>query len=179
MIRDSIAAAAGLEEAIAATAPVAPAPLRAEVTTLVRRLDHERLPDALVKFGQQVGHPSCDLVVAALSLAARLEASDLSSLLSRLAESARDEARMRVRVEVGRTRIRTATSVIVGVVLAAVTLLAVANRGYLDAYDTAAGQVVLAVVGAVFGTGGWLLTRMAVIEMPERFVARVGQVAGS
>jgi tight adherence protein B len=95
-----------------------------------------------------------------------------------LAESARDEARMRVRVEVGRTRVRTATSVIVGVVLAAVVLLAVANRGYLDAYDTAGGQVVLAAVGAVFGTGGWLLTKMAAIEMPERFVARVGQVTG-
>lgn len=179
MVRDSIAAAAGLEEAITATAPVAPVPVRAAVTTLVRRLDHERLPAALVKFGREVAHPSCDLVVAALTLAARLEANDLSSLLSRLADSARDDARMRIRIEVGRTRIRTATTVIVGVVCAAVVLLAVGNRGYLSAYNSAAGQAMLAVVGGVFFTGGWLLKRMSSIELPERFVARADPAVAS
>ena len=173
MVRDSIAAAAGLEEAITATATVAPMPLRSHVRALVRRLDHERLPDALERFGQDVAHPSCDLVVAALTLAARLEASDLSSLLSRLAEAARDDARMRIRIEVGRTRIRTATSVIVGVVFAGVIFLTVASRGYLDVYDTGTGQVALAVVAGVFLTGGWLLKRMSAIEVPERFVARL------
>src|SRR3546814_5847459 len=47
MIRDSIVAASGLEEAIVATAPVAPTPIASEVRTLVRRLEHQRLPDAL------------------------------------------------------------------------------------------------------------------------------------
>jgi hypothetical protein len=32
----------------------------------------------------------------------------------------------------------------------------------------------LAVVGGIFATGGWLLTRMAEIELPERFTARAG-----
>src|SRR3546814_20690235 len=41
MIRDSIVAASGLEEAIVATAPVAPTPLASEVRTLFRRL-HDR-----------------------------------------------------------------------------------------------------------------------------------------
>ena len=45
-------------------------------------------------------------------IAARLEASDLASLLSRRAEATRGDARMRIRVEVGRTRVRTATKVI-------------------------------------------------------------------
>lgn len=174
MIRDSIAAASGLEEAVAATAPVAPKPIAAEVHTLVRRLDHHRLSDALVAFGEDLDHPSGDLVVAALVIASRMEAADLSSLLCRLADATRGEARMRIRVEVGRTRVRTATKVIVGVVVAAVLFLAVVNRSYLEVYDSPGGQLVLAVVIGIFTAGGWLLTRMAEIEQPERFTARAG-----
>lgn len=172
MIRDSIVAASGLEEAIVATAPVAPPAIQSEVRTMVHRLDHQRLPDALIAFGNDLNHPSGDLVVASLVLASRMEASDLSGLLTRLAEATRGEARMRIRVEVGRTRVRTATKVIVGVVIAAVLFLAVANAEYLDVYDSPGGQFVLLVVGGVFALGGWLLTRMAAIEMPERFTAR-------
>ncbi|MGE3449551.1 MAG: type II secretion system F family protein [Microbacteriaceae bacterium] len=174
MIRDSIVAASGLEEAIVATATVAPSPIAPEVRTLVRRLEHTRLPDALVAFGEDLDHPSGDLVVAALVIASRLEASDLSGLLSRLAEAARGEARMRIRVEVGRTRVRTATKVIVGVVIAAVAFLAVVNRSYLTVYDSIGGQMMLAVVGGIFALGGWLLTRMAEIDLPQRFTARAG-----
>lgn len=174
MIRDSIVAASGLEEAIVATAPVAPAPIATEVRTMVRRLDHQRLPEALAAFGDDLDHPSGDLVVAALVIASRMEASDLSGLLSRLAEATRGDARMRIRVEVGRTRVRTATKVIVGVVIAAVVFLAIANREYLTVYDSFGGQIMLAIVGAIFAIGGWLLTRMADIELPERFTARAG-----
>jgi len=172
MIRDSIVAASGLEEAIVATASVAPPAIASEVRALVHRLNHQRLPDALIAFGHDLHHPSGDLVVAALVIAARMEASDLSSLLSRLAEATRGEARMRIRVEVGRTRVRTATKVIVGVVIAAVLFLAVANRDYLTVYDSPGGQIMLAVIGGVFALGGWLLTRMASIDLPERFTAR-------
>lgn len=172
MIRDSIVAASGLEEAIVATAAVAPTPIASEVRTMAHRLSHQRLPDALVAFGKDLQHPSGDLVVTALVIASRMEASDLSGLLSRLAEATRGEARMRIRVEVGRTRVRTATKIIVGVVATAVVFLAVVNRDYLAVYNTAAGQIVLAAVGAVFAVGGWLLVRMADIEMPERFTAR-------
>lgn len=177
LIRDSIAAASGLEEAITATAPIAPAAIRREVALLVTRLRHSSLPDALAAFGDDVRHPSADLVVAALTIAARMEASDLSSLLSRLADSIRGEARMRIRVEVGRARVRTAAKIIVGVVIATVVLLAGLNREYLEPYGTALGQVVLLVVAGIFATGGWLLVRMAGIELPERFSARTREAA--
>lgn len=172
MVRDSIAAASGLEEAIHATAPVAPAAIRREVRLLVSRLERHPLVQALTAFGEDLAHPSGDLVVAALTIAARTEASDLSSLLSRLAEAIRGEARMRIRVEVGRTQVRTASKVIVGVVGATIALLAVMDREYLSAYASPGGQVVLLIVGAIFALGGWLLVKMAEIEMPERFSAR-------
>lgn len=177
MVRDSIVAASGIEEAITATGPVPPEPIAPEVRQLVRRLDHLGLPEALAAFGRDVQHPSADLVVASLVIAARTEASDLSNLLSRLADAIRDDARMRVRVEVGRTRVRTAAKVIVGVVSATVVLLAIANRDYLTAYDGPVGQVVLAVAGGLFLLGGWLLDRMATVSLPERFNARAEAMA--
>lgn len=172
MVRDSIAAASGLEEAIIATAPVAPAAIAGEVRLLVRRLERHSLTDALAAFGEDMAHPSADLVVAALSIAARMEASDLTGLLSRLAEAIRGEARMRIRVEVGRTRVRTATKVIVGVVAATVAFLALLNGDYLATYATPGGQLVLLVVAAIFATGGWLLVHMAALDLPDRFSAR-------
>lgn len=174
MVRDSITAASGLEEAISATAAVAPAAIRREVKLLVSRLERQSLAPSLIAFGQDLAHPSGDLVVAALTIAARTEASDLSSLLSRLADAIRGEARMRIRVEVGRTRVRTASKVILGVVVATITLLALLNRDYLEVYGDAAGQVALLVIGGIFGLGGWLLVRMGELDMPERFTARSG-----
>ena len=174
MVRDSITAASGLEEAISATAAVAPAAIRREVKLLVSRLERQSLAPSLIAFGQDLAHPSGDLVVAALTIAARTEASDLSSLLSRLADAIRGEARMRIRVEVGRTRVRTASKVILGVVVATITLLALLNRDYLEVYGDAAGQMALLVIGGIFGLGGWLLVRMGELDMPERFTARSG-----
>lgn len=174
MVRDAIGAAAGLEEALTATASISPEPLRPAVATLVARLQREPLASSLVAFGDEVRHPSADLVVAALTIAARMEASDLTGLLTRLADAIRGDARMRIRVEVGRARIRTATKVIVGVVGATVVLLTAFNRGYLAAYDTFGGQLVLAVVAAIFAGGGVLLDRMAALQIPDRFSARAG-----
>lgn len=176
MIRDSIAAASGLEEAIVATGSVAPEPIRPEVQRLTARLRHAPLAQALEAFRDEVAHPSADLVVAALTIAAKMEASDLTGLLSRLADSIRGEARMRIRVDVGRTRVRTATKVIVGVVAATVVLLTVLNRQYLAAYDSIGGQFVLIVVASVFALGGWLLVRMAELDLPDRFTARRTEV---
>ena len=96
----------------------------------------------------------------------------MTGLLSRLAEAIRGEARMRVRIEVGRTRVRTATKVIVGVVGATIVLLTVLNRSYLVAYNSAGGQIVLLLVGGIFAVGGWLLLHMAELDLPERFSAR-------
>jgi Flp pilus assembly protein TadB len=171
-VRDTMAAAAGLEEALTATAVAPPAPIASAVQRLAERLRHQRLTDALAAFGDELDHPSSDLVVAALTIAARMEAADLGSLLSRLAESIRDDATMRVKVEVGRQRLRTSAKIILGSVAATVVMLMVLNRSYLDAYDSPAGQAVLAVVGGVFAGGSWLMARMSDIDLPERFVPR-------
>lgn len=172
MIRDNMAGAAGLEQALMATATVAPLPIATEVKRFARRLEDLPLPDALAVLGDELDHPSADIVVAALANAARMEGRDLGALLSRLAESIRGDVRMRLRVEVGRARIRTSARIVVAVTVFTIVFMYVFSRPLLDVYDTAAGQMWLLVILAIFGLGGWMLNHYSQIEMPERFSAR-------
>ena len=170
MLRDTMAGSAGLEQAIIATAPLAPSPIRGEVATLAVRLEGERLGPALRAFADDVADPTCDLVVAALVLAAEHQAQRLGELLGSLAAAARDQATMRLRVEAGRARTRTSVKVIVGTTGALVAGLALFNRGYLAPYDTAVGQLVLVLVGAVFATAFVWLSRMTRPVQVSRFL---------
>lgn len=70
MLRDTIASHAGLQEAIAVSARVAPAPIRAEVQALAIRAERETLSAALRRFAADIEDPVADLVVASLVIAA-------------------------------------------------------------------------------------------------------------
>jgi hypothetical protein len=176
MLRDTMAGAAGLEQAIVATAAVAPLPIRAEVATLAVRLEGERLAPALRGFADEVADPTMDLVVAALVLAAEHQASRLGELLGSLAQAARDQATMRLRVEAGRARSRTSVKVVVGVTAGLALGLAVLNRSYLAPYDSALGQLVLLLVGAMFAGAFVWLSHMTRPSAPERFLARANEL---
>ena len=172
MLRDTMAGSAGLEQAVVATATLAPLAIRAEVATLAVRLEGERLAPALRAFADEVADPTCDLVVAALVLAAEHQAQRLGELLGSLAAAARDQATMRLRVEAGRARTRTSVKVIVGATGVLVASLALFNRGYLAPYDTATGQLVLVLVGAVFATAFVWLARMTRPAQVDRFLTK-------
>lgn len=172
LIRDNMAGASGLEQALMASVGVCPAAIAAEVGRFGRRLDHEPLGDALAALGDDLNHPSADLVVAALANAARMEGRDIGALLSRLAESIRADVRMRLRVEVGRARIRTSARIVIGVTGFTMVFLYLSAPSLLAAYDTLAGQVWLALVFAIFALGLWLMDIYSQIEMPQRFSAR-------
>lgn len=171
MLRDTIAGAAGLEQAISATAPVAPPPIREAVVRLANRLERDRLASALRAFADEVADPTCDLVVAALVLASEHQAHRLGELLASLAQSARDQATMRLRVEAGRARTRTSVRVIVCVTLGLALGLALLNQTYLEPYDTVLGQLVLLAVGGVFAAAFAWLARMTRPALPERLLA--------
>ena len=57
MLRDTMAGAAGLEQAIIASAAVAPLPVRRSVATLAARLEHDRLAPALRVVRRGPGRP--------------------------------------------------------------------------------------------------------------------------
>jgi len=172
MLRDTIAAAAGLEQAIGATGPIAPRSIAPQVSRLAARLEFESLPDSLRRFADEVNHPTCDFVVAGLVIAAEKEAREIGALLSQLAETARDEAKMRTRVWIDRARTRTSVRVIALCVLLFAGGLLVLNRSYLTPYDDLKGQLMLLVIGAIFAGSFVAMDRMGRIELPDRFIAR-------
>lgn len=172
MLRDTMAGAAGLEQAIAASAPVAPPPIRREVVELAARAERDRLGPALRAFADDLSDPIVDLVVAALLLAGEHQAGRLGELLGSLAASARDQATMRLRVEAGRARTRTAVKVIVGITTGLALFLAVLNHGYLSPYSTPAGQLVLLAVGGLFAAGFAWMARMTRPQPLSRLLRR-------
>lgn len=172
MIRDTMAGASGLEESLIQTAAVGPAAIRPHLQTFALRLRHQPLDVALDGLAADLNHSSADLIVASLAAAARLEARDLGGLLARLAEAIRGDVRMRVRVEVGRTRIRTSARIAVATTAATVVFLYLFARHLLEPYDTSTGQVWLVVVMAVFFGAGVMLSHFSRLEVPERFTLR-------
>jgi tight adherence protein B len=170
MLRDVTAAGAGLQEALAATAPVAPAPIRTEAQALAVRLERDRLVPALLGFADAVADPMADLVVAALVTAATEQTRRLSDLLGTLAQAIRDQAAMRLRVEAGRARTRATAKAVAAIALAAAVGFVVFDRGFLRPYDTALGQVVIGLIGACFAGAFWLLARMGRPATPPRLL---------
>ncbi len=170
MIRDTMAAAAGIEEAITSTAEVAPLPIRGEVQRLAARLERERFVPTLRAFADELADPTADLVVTALVLATERQARDLTGLLDSLARSARAEASMRLRVDAGRSRARTAVRVVTGTTVGFALLLVVFSRDFLSPYDDALGQAWLMVVGLLFSGAIWKLDQMAEIPGPPRLL---------
>lgn len=179
MLRDTLAGAHGLEQAIATTAAVAPTAIRDDLLLLTARLPSEPLPSTLRRLADELADPTADLVVAALIIAAEGSSRDLGVLLGSLAEAARDEAAMRRRVEATRARARTTVQIVTGLtVLLAAGLLAFSG-GYLDPYGDPLGQAVLAFIAGLFGTSLWWLARMARYQAPERLLAPAPSASGA
>jgi Flp pilus assembly protein TadB len=171
MLRDTLAGAAGLTQALVATAPIAPRPLRSQLTALTARLNAGvAIVPALAQLGDEVDDPALDTVIACLVMAATERAQRLSDLLGALAASTRDEVSMRLGVEASRASSRTAVRMITGFSFALLALMAVFARAYLSPYDTAEGQLVLAIVGSLYGLGLWLMTIMVRPEPATRLL---------
>jgi len=170
-LRDTMAGAAGLQEAIVATAPLAPAPIRAAIQALALRARREALAPLLVTLADELADPTADLVCSALVLAAAGDGTDLGEVLSALAESARDEATMRRFIDASRARTRTAVRAITGITVGSVVLLFLFAHRYLAPYSSVSGQLVLAICFACYGAGIFLLVRMSRERAPERLLS--------
>lgn len=150
MLRDTISAHAGLREAIALTASVAPAPIRTEVRALAVQSEREPIAVALRRFARDVEDPVADLIVAALVLAADRQAQRLAELLSRIATTAREQTTMRQRIETGRARTYASSRALVTITLCLAVGLLVFSPKFMAPYRTFTGQLVLTGIGAVF-----------------------------
>jgi Flp pilus assembly protein TadB len=172
-LRDTIAGAVGLEQAIPASARAAAPVLRPHLDALVDRLRaRSPLPEALQHLADEIDDASADIIVAALILNARLRGPGLRQVLGALAKSAREEVDMRQRVMAQRASTRRSVQIVVAVSIAFVLGLSIFNRDFVEPYGTAVGQLVLACVCGLFALGFWWLRKLSTIETPERFLVR-------
>ncbi|WP_053207463.1 type II secretion system F family protein [Jiangella muralis] len=178
-LRDTIAGAVGLEQAIPATVYAAAPSIQPQLRLLADRLRIRMpMPEALERFADDLDDASADLVVSALILNARLRGPGLRQVLSSLADSARAELDMRQRVMAGRASTRRSVQIVVGVSLFFMIGLSIINRDFVEPYNSPAGQIVLGVVIGIFAIGFLWMRRLAKFEMPARFLvtAEPGEV---
>jgi Flp pilus assembly protein TadB len=174
-LRDTIAGAVGLEQAIPSSLRAAAPSLREPLARLVDRL-HTRMPmpDALRRFADDLDDPGADLIVAALIINSRLRGPGLRDLLSGLSGSVREELDMRRKINADRRSTRRSVQIVVLVAVAVALLLAVFNHGYVQIYDGALGQAVLLVVAALYAAGFFWLRKLAHFDAPGRLLAEPG-----
>lgn len=174
MLRDTLAAASGLNQAIAATAPIGPELIRPQLSALALRLElGERLPHALRLFVDELSDPTADLVCAALIQAERRQAGRLAELLGTLARAAREQAMTRTRIAVGRAKIRSQVRVVLGTVLVLAAGMLLFAPEWLAPYRTLQGQVVLVGIAGWIAGSLWWLIRLGRLPEPERTLAAV------
>lgn len=167
-LRDTMAASAGLQEALRTSARVAPAPIRTEVRDLALRLQHQTTASALRHFASDMRHPLADLVVASLVLAASRHGGSLQSVLLMTAKAARDSAAMLRHVEAGRARIYSQARLAGWVSFLMIAFLIVTQRDFVQPFDTFLGQIVLLFVGGAFFGAGVAVYRMSRPTDPHR-----------
>jgi tight adherence protein B len=165
----TLRAAAGIEQTILQTAAVAPAEIRPELNRLAEALRAGiRLPDALRAFAADLADPTADMVVNVLLQAAQYQARDIATGLSGVGRAARRQASSRLRVATGRSRTRTSTRIVICVVLISVVLLTMFARDFLAPYGSAVGQLILAVLGAMFaGALVWMVRTGRIPDLPR------------
>jgi Flp pilus assembly protein TadB len=170
-LRDTIAGAVGLEQAIPASIRVADASIREPLTRLVDRL-HTRVPMhvALRRFAEDLDDPSADMIIAALIINSRLRGPGLRDLLGALADSVREELDMRRKVNSSRRSTRRSVQIVIAVSVLMAVGLAVLDHAFLQPYDSAFGQLVLAVIVGIYALGIIWLRKLARFDMPQRLL---------
>ena len=170
-LRDTIAGAVGLEQAIPASVRVADASIREPLLRLVDRL-HTRMPMhlALRRFAGDLDDSSADMIIAALIINSRLRGPGLRDLLGALADSVREELDMRRKVNSSRRSTRRSVQIVIAVSVLMAVGLAVLDRSFLQPYDSVVGQIVLAVVVVIYGLGIWGLRKLARFDSPNRLL---------
>ena len=171
MLHSTLAASAGLNQAIMATAPMSPGPIRPATMALAGRLQAGMYGrDALIQFADEVADPSTDRVVCALILASSSRAQRLGDLLGALADSTREDVAARLRIETSRASSRSGIRTVIVFSVAFAAALAVLARSYLSPFGSPTGQVILVAIGALYTAGLMLMVRMAKPPAPVRLL---------
>jgi Flp pilus assembly protein TadB len=169
-LSDMLTASRGLEEALEASARTAPAGIAEPVTALARRLSARTGTEAALRaFADDIADPAADRIAAALIIATGHRGGGVREVLNALAVMLARDVAARRDIEAERAVHRTTVRWI-AVFILAFTAFAAANRAYSAPFGTLAGELVLALVAALYAVGlGWL-HRLGTMPAPGRFL---------
>ena len=171
MLQGTLAASAGLSQAIIATADLSPGPIRPATVQLAAQIRSGVHPrEALLHFAEEIGDPCADRVVCSLLLAFTSRAQRLGELLHALAESTREEVALRLRIETSRASVRSGVRTVVVFSAGFAVLLSIVARSYLAPFGSTSGQLVLLVVGGLYAGGLTLMVALARPPAPVRLL---------
>lgn len=171
-LRDTIAGAVGLEQALDHSVDVASASIRPALVRLQGQM-RARVPlqVALDGLANDLDDRSADLVVAAFKLSAQLRGEGLGAALTALAESTRQELELRRHIEEGRKKIRRTARHMITIAAVIAAAMALGARQYVEPYRSTTGQVVLLIVLGLIAAGLAWLRSASVLREPARILA--------
>lgn len=170
-LKDVSTTGQGLQQAIITTVATAPEQIGEEVRTLAARLRagwNGRI--ALLAFADDLGDPVADQVVAALILHLSDRGERMGEVLGAIAHGAAAEVATRREVEAKRTQPRFAVRFLTGMTLL-ILGYGLVNPAYMRPYGTPLGQIVMAVLGALFVSLLVWVRAMSLPPRPARFLA--------
>jgi Flp pilus assembly protein TadB len=170
-LSDLLSASRGLEDALEASARNAPEAIATPVTRLAYGLAARTGSDAALRaFADEIDDPAGDRIVAALIIATGRRGGAVGDVLRTLAEQLARDVASRRDIEAERAEHRTTVKWVLGIVIA-FTVFSVLNRGFSAPFGTLTGQVVLAMIGALYLAGLAWLQRLGNIDAPGRFLS--------
>jgi Flp pilus assembly protein TadB len=169
-VSDMLTASRGLEDALEASARSAPAAIAAAVDSLARGLATRSGTEAALRaFATEINDPAGDRIAAALIIATGRRGGGVRDVLNSLAVLLARDVAVRREIEADRSQHRTTVKWLVAFVLG-FTLFAVLNRSYSAPYGTATGELVLALVVALYFGGLAWLHHLGTMPAPGRFL---------
>lgn len=173
-LSDLLAASRGLEDALQTSARTAPAAIEPAVTALGRRMAARTGTEAALRaFAADVDDPAGDRIAAALIIATGQRGGAVRDVLNALAVMLARDVATRREIEADRAQHRTTVKWLTLFVLG-FTVFAVLNRSYAVPYETVPGQVVMALVTALYSGGLCWLHHLGSVPVRGRFLAGPG-----
>ena len=174
-VRDVLIAGEQPIGAIVSTVDACPPMIRPQVRRLAAGLGRQDPDLVFRRFADELDDPLGDLVAAGLSIAVRRGARTVP-VLTALAEQARQQVDRRRLIEAERAPARREVQVLALIMGGLVVALLLFGRStYLDAYDTAAGQVFLSLALLGYTALVVRVQRLSAFPRPGRFLTVHGR----
>ncbi|MDO5494309.1 MAG: type II secretion system F family protein [bacterium] len=160
----------GLEEAVRSSLASTPPAIKPEMGRLVARLEAgQPIEPAVRLWADEMNDATSDLVAGALIMGSRTRKGGLSRALAELADAVADQTRVIQQIEAERAGPR-ATVQWVTVITIGLLGFVVLNPAFGEAYRTALGQLVLAIVATAYLGVLWWMKKIADGKSRPRFL---------